>query len=113
VEAYGFRVSHGGVSVAYSGDTGETSELVKLAKDVDVLLCEASFLDVPGMPADLHLNGRQAAEHAARAGVGTLVLTHLVPWYDRERVLDDAGRGGFTGRMELARSGATYELGAA
>ncbi len=113
VETYGFRVSHGGASVAYSGDTGETSELVKLAKDVDVLLCEASFLDVPGTPADLHLNGRQAAEHAARAGVGTLVLTPLVPWYDQARVLDDAGRGGFTGRMELARSGATYDLGGA
>jgi len=111
VETYGFRVSHGGASVAYSGDTGESAELVRLAKDADVLLCEASFLDEPGLPAGLHLNGRQAAEHAARAGVGTLVLTHLVPWYDRRRILEDAGRGGFTGRIQLARSGAVYDLG--
>lgn len=111
VETYGFRVSYGGASVAYSGDTGECTELVNLAKDADVLLCEASFLDEPGLPAGLHLNGRQAAEHAARAGVGTLVLTHLVPWYDRRRILDDAGRGGFTGRIQLARSGAVYDLG--
>lgn len=111
VETYGFRVSHGGASVAYSGDTGESAELVKLAKDADVLLCEASFIDVPNLPTDLHLNGRQAAEHAAAAGVGTLVLTHLVPWYDKRRVLEDAGRGGFTGRIELARSGAAYDLG--
>ncbi len=111
VETYGFRVSYGGASLAYSGDTGECPELVNLAKDADVLLCEASFIDEPGLPADLHLNGRQAAEHAARAGVGTLVLTHLVPWYDRRRILDDAGRGGFTGRIELARSGAVYDLG--
>jgi ribonuclease BN (tRNA processing enzyme) len=111
VETYGFRVSHAGRSVVYSADTGETSELVKLAKDADVMLCEASFLDEPGLPADLHMTGRQAAEHAARANVETLVLTHLVPWYDPARILADAGRGGFRGATHLARSGAVYDLG--
>ncbi|MEU9831158.1 MBL fold metallo-hydrolase [Streptosporangium sp. NPDC048047] len=111
VETYGFRVSYGGRSVAYSADTGETAELVRLAADADLLLCEASFPDVPGLPADLHLTGRQAAEHAARAGVGALVLTHLVPWHDPARILADASRAGFPGRMELARSGAVYDLG--
>ncbi|MET9065349.1 MBL fold metallo-hydrolase [Streptosporangium sandarakinum] len=111
VETYGFRVSYGGRSVAYSADTGETDELVRLAAGADLLLCEASFPDVPGLPADLHLTGRQAAEHAARAEAGTLVLTHLVPWHDPARILDDASRAGFPGRMELARSGAVYDLG--
>jgi ribonuclease BN (tRNA processing enzyme) len=111
VETYGFRVSYGGRSVAYSGDTGESAELVKLAAGADVLLCEASFLDKPGLPHDLHLNGRQAAEHAARADVETLVLTHLVPWNDCGQILEDASRGGFGGRTELARSGVTYDLG--
>jgi len=111
VETYGYRITYGGRSVVYSGDTGESAELVELARDADLLLCEASFLDAPGQPPGLHLNGRQAAEHAARAGVGTLVLTHLVPWYDPARILEDASRGGFDGRMELARSGAVYDLG--
>lgn len=111
VETYGFRVSHGGRSVAYSGDTGESAELVKLAAGADLLLCEASFLEGPDLPPDLHLTGRQAAEHAVRAGVGSLVLTHLVPWYDPDRVAEDAARGGFGGRTELARSGAVYDLG--
>ncbi|WP_055477749.1 MBL fold metallo-hydrolase [Sphaerimonospora mesophila] len=110
VETYGFRVSYGGRHVTYSADTGESPELVELARGADVLLCEASFPDVPGLPSGLHLNGRQAAEHAARAEVGTLVLTHLVPWHDPARILDDASRGGFDGRMELARSGAVYDL---
>ncbi|WP_113703935.1 MBL fold metallo-hydrolase [Nonomuraea lactucae] len=110
VEAYGFRVSYGGRSVAYSGDTGESAELVKLAEDADLLLCEASFIDRPGLPADLHMSGRQAAEHAAQARVGRLVLTHLVPWHDKARVLDDASRGGYGGPIELARSGAVYHL---
>ena len=110
VEAYGFRVSHGGRSIAYSGDTGESPELVKLAADVDLMLCEASFLDHPDLPDDLHLSGRQAAAHAAAAGAGRLVLTHLVPWHDPVKILDDAHRGGYDGPIELARSGATYEL---
>ncbi|GII17455.1 MBL fold metallo-hydrolase [Planomonospora parontospora subsp. antibiotica] len=111
VETFGFRVSYGGRSIAYSADTGESAELVKLAADADLLLCEASFLDRPDLPAALHLSGRQAAEHAAKAGAGTLVLTHLVPWYDPADILRDASRGGFGGRMELARSGAVYDLG--
>ncbi|MFI6604596.1 MBL fold metallo-hydrolase [Nonomuraea sp. NPDC050536] len=111
VEAYGFRVMHGGTSVAYSGDTGESAELVKLAEGTDLLLCEASFLDKPDLPTDLHMSGRQAAEHAAKADVGRLVLTHLVPWNDQNRVLEDATRGGYGGPIELARSGAVYELG--
>lgn len=111
VETYGFRVSHGGRSVAYSGDTGESAELVKLAEGADVFLCEASHLDRPDLPSGLHLSGRQAAEHAARADVETLVLTHLVPWNDSDRVLEEARGGGFGGRMELARSGAGYDLG--
>ncbi|MEV7806331.1 MBL fold metallo-hydrolase [Microbispora sp. NPDC088329] len=111
VETYGFRVTHQGRSVAYSADTGESAELVKLAHEADVLLCEASFLDEPDLTPGLHLSGRQAAEHAARAEAGALVLTHLVPWYDKSRILEDASRGGFGGPMELARSGAVYDLG--
>ena len=110
VEAYGFRVSHGGRSLAYSGDTGECSELVKLAAGVDLLLCEASFVDHPDLPDDLHLSGRQAAAAAAAAGAGRLVLTHLVPWHDPFKILDDACHGGYGGPIELARSGASYEL---
>ncbi|MGP3954616.1 MBL fold metallo-hydrolase [Nonomuraea sp. 3N208] len=110
VEAYGFRVAAGGKAVAYSGDTGECDELVKLAAGVDLLLCEASFVEEPGLPTDLHLTGRQAAEHAAKADVGRLVLTHLVPWNDQATVLDDASRGGYDGPFELARSGAVYDL---
>ncbi|MEU7853669.1 MBL fold metallo-hydrolase [Nonomuraea sp. NPDC049141] len=110
VEAYGFRVTHGGRSLAYSGDTGESAELVRLAAGVDLMLCESSFLDQPGMPADLHMSGRQAAEHAAKAGVGRLVLTHLVPWHDQLQIMDDACRGGYGGPIDLARSGAVYDL---
>jgi ribonuclease BN (tRNA processing enzyme) len=110
VEAFGFRVEHGGAAIAYSGDTGECDALVDLATGVDLLLAEASFLDKPGLPTDLHLTARQAGEHAARAGARRLVLTHLVPWNDADSTLVEAKASGFRGDIELAYQGAVYEL---
>jgi ribonuclease BN (tRNA processing enzyme) len=104
VETFGFRFGHAGRAVAYSADTGPTEELVKIAAGADVLLSEASFLDGPDLPTGLHLTARQAAEHAARADVGELVLTHLVPWNDPEISVAQAS-GAFTGPIKLASSG--------
>jgi ribonuclease BN (tRNA processing enzyme) len=104
VETFGFRVEHAGWRLAYSADTGETDALVRLAEGVDVLLCEASFTSGEDNPPDLHLTARQAGEHAARAGVGQLVLTHLVPWYDREGSLAEAA-GSYRGPLSAAIAG--------
>ncbi|MFI6641589.1 MBL fold metallo-hydrolase [Streptomyces sp. NPDC050504] len=109
VDTFGIRVEHGGRSLAYSGDTGVCDALHELAEGADLFLCEAAFThgkeDIP----ELHLNGRQAGEHARRAGVGRLVLTHIPPWTDAERNLADA-RAVFEGPTELAVPHAVYEL---
>jgi ribonuclease BN (tRNA processing enzyme) len=110
VETFGFRVEHAGWRLAYSADTGQSEALVRLAQDADLLLCEASFLDGQDTPPDLHLTARQAAEHATRAGVGQLVLTHLVPWNDRDRTLSEAS-GAYRGPLSLATSGLVLEPG--
>ncbi|MFE9552687.1 MBL fold metallo-hydrolase [Streptomyces sp. NPDC006692] len=109
VEAYAIRVEHGGRALTYSGDTGPCDALGELAAGADLFLCEASFTygkeDIPG----LHLNGREAGEHAARAGAGRLVLTHIPPWTDAEVTLADA-RAAYSGPVELAAPGAVYEI---
>jgi ribonuclease BN (tRNA processing enzyme) len=113
VQTFGFRLEHAGRSLAYSADTGQTEALVDLARDADVLLCEASFLEpapgAPALPEGLHLTARQAAQHAARAGAGHLVLTHLVPWNDTGATLDQASRE-FRGPLSLAFSGLELTL---
>ncbi|NEE19095.1 MBL fold metallo-hydrolase, partial [Streptomyces sp. SID7499] len=58
---------------------------------------------------DLHLNGREAGEAAARAGARRLVLTHIPPWTDADRNAADA-RAVYKGPVELAAPGAVYEL---
>jgi len=114
VETHGFRLEHAGRSLAFSADTGETEALVTLARDADVLLCEASFTEPPvgsavELPAGLHLTARQAGQHAARAGAGQLVLTHLVPWNDKNQSLEEAGRA-FDGPLSLAAPGLGFVL---
>jgi ribonuclease BN (tRNA processing enzyme) len=104
VETFGFRIEHGGRAIAYSADTGVSESLVRLAANADVLICEASFPDVDDLPPDLHLTAAQAARHAARAGAGQLILTHLVPWTDRDRALEQAAAV-FPGPLALASSG--------
>ncbi|MEU2495618.1 MBL fold metallo-hydrolase [Streptomyces sp. NPDC007883] len=109
VDTFGIRVEHGGRSLTYSGDTGVCDPLVDLADGTDLFLCEAAFThgkeDIP----DLHLNGREAGAHAARARAGRLVLTHIPPWTDAERNLADA-REIYEGPVELAAPGAVYEV---
>ncbi|HSA52750.1 MAG TPA: MBL fold metallo-hydrolase, partial [Yinghuangia sp.] len=109
VESFAYRIEADGTSLVYSGDTAVSDTLVELARDTRLLLCEASFLDGRDTYPGVHLNGREAGEHAERAGAERLVLTHIPPWTDAERNLADA-RKAYGGTAELARSGAVYEL---
>jgi ribonuclease BN (tRNA processing enzyme) len=111
VETYGFRLEHGGGVLAYSADTGPCPELVSLADGADLLVCEASFLEMPGLPADLHLTARQAGQHAARAGAGELMLTHVMPWHDRDRSRAEAAGSGFAGTLSVAAAGQQRVVG--
>lgn len=109
VPAYAVRLEHAGRSLAYSGDTGPTPALVDLASGVDVLVCEAGFPDDETNPADVHLSGRDAGEHAAAAGARRLLLTHVPPWGDPNEALASA-RSAFGGPVTLARPGAVLEV---
>ncbi|GAA3054308.1 MBL fold metallo-hydrolase [Kitasatospora albolonga] len=109
VEAFAFRIEHEGRSLVYSGDTGECPELVELARGTELFLCEAAYTDGKETFAAVHLNGREAGQHAAAAGVGRLVLTHIPPWTDPEVNRRDA-QAAFAGPVEVARPGAVYQL---
>jgi ribonuclease BN (tRNA processing enzyme) len=109
VTAYAMRIEADGRVLAYSGDTGPCGQLLDVARDADLLLCEAAFVEGNDNPPDLHLTGRQAGEAAAKAGALALVLTHIPPWHDRTRALAEA-RDVYDGPVELAATGSTYTL---
>ena len=108
IECYAIRLAAGGRSVVYTGDTGPSERVVELARGADVLLAEASHPPGPGLPDGLHLTGREAGEHAAAAGVGRLLLTHIPAWVDEIGQLFAASA--VFSETELVRSGATYEI---
>jgi ribonuclease BN (tRNA processing enzyme) len=108
VECYAIRLSAGGRSLVYTGDTGVSDDVVRLAAGADVLLAEAAHPDGPDLPPALHLTGREAGEHAAAAGVGRLLLTHIPAWVDPGGQLA-AARAAFPA-TELVAPGAGYEI---
>jgi ribonuclease BN (tRNA processing enzyme) len=108
VECYAVRLRAGGRSLVYTGDTGPCPEVVTLAAGADVLLAEAAYPEVEGLPPGLHLTGRQAGEHAAAAGVGRLLLTHVPAWVDDDGQL--AGARAVFAASELVRPGSTYAI---
>jgi ribonuclease BN (tRNA processing enzyme) len=111
VEAYGIRVEEDatGATMVYSGDTGPSEALVQLANNVDLLLVESSFVDDADNPPAMHLSGAQAAAIGRVAGVRTVVLTHIPPWYEPERALAEA-KPHFDGPVSLAMPGAVWDI---
>jgi ribonuclease BN (tRNA processing enzyme) len=108
VECNAIRLEAGGRTLVYTGDTGPCAGVVELARNADVLLAEAAHPEVEGLPANLHLTGRQAGEHALSAGVRRLLLTHVPTWVERDGQLRSAGA--VFPRTELVSAGDVYEV---
>ena len=116
VEAFALRVTGPSdvepgreVTVVYSGDTDECDGIVEAARDADLLLVEAAFVEGRDEPRGIHLTGARAGSVATRAGARRVVLTHLQPWTDEQAVLAEA-RTTFAGPTDLARPAAVHTV---
>ena len=109
VETFAFRFTHDGRSLVYTGDTGETEAGPALADGADVFLSEAAFIEGPGLPPGIHLPARQAGAYASRAGVGRLVLTHLVPGNSTDYARAEAAAE-YPGALDIAVAGQVIDL---
>ncbi|MDL9938771.1 MBL fold metallo-hydrolase [Gordonia sp. ABSL1-1] len=110
---FGLRVTGpDGAVLAYSGDTAMCDELVDLAADADIFLCEASWTHAPSeRPPHLHLSGIEAGEAATKANAKVLALTHIAPWSDTDEIVAEAART-FSGPIHVVRPGQVIEVGA-
>ncbi len=109
--AFGYRFEAGDRTVVISGDTRPNDNLVRYAKGADVLVMEAYLpehfdkVDKPEVAARLksyHTSAEEAGQLAARAGVKTLVLTHLIPANAEETFRERAARH-FKGTILVGR----------
>jgi ribonuclease Z len=116
-----FRISYDGASVVLAGDSVPCSSLDELSSGADALVHTVIRKDIIAQVAqqrlkdilDYHSSVEQAAATAARAGVGTLVLTHYVPAIqpgqeDQWRALAATE---FSGRIELGDDLHRVEIG--
>lgn len=100
VESLAYRVeSQDKRAVVYSGDTGYTENLVALAANAELLICEAALPD--SCRVDGHLTPSLAGKVASRAGVRKLVLTHFYPECDQTDIAAEC-RKTFDGPLVLA-----------
>lgn len=98
-QSLGYRVATAAGSVAFSGDADVCDELVDLARNADLFVCDAATPD--GQKLEGHLTPGLAAEHARRAGVRRLVLTHFYPECEGHDLAAMA-RSAFDGDIVLA-----------
>jgi ribonuclease Z len=118
----GYRVDDGPASVVIAGDTVPCPGLDELCAGADVLVHtvirpdQLAPLGIPRLTdvLEYHSSVEDAARTAARAGVGTLVLTHLVPAPRPEQEHEWAERASaeFDGTVVVARDLTTLEVGA-
>ncbi len=74
-----------GLKLAYCTDTRPTAELVALAKNADLLVCEGMYAEEDKLPMakkKKHMLFSEAARLAAKAGARELWLTHFSPSLD-------------------------------
>lgn len=99
--ALGYRFDTDEISIAFSGDTRPSDNLVRHARDVDVLVHEVLYPG-HGFP-EYHTLSNDVGAIAQAAGASRLVLTHLIPG-DKpdDDWLEDARRG-FDGPVTVGR----------
>ena len=107
-ETLAVRMDGDGRSLAYSADTGPGWSMSALGPDLDLALCEATYLATNEGIAG-HLSGRQAGAMARDAHAERLVLTHLWPTVDPEDIRAEA-EPAYGRPVELARMHETYDV---
>jgi ribonuclease Z len=89
---WAYRVETGSGTVVYSGDTAPCEEMIALARDADILIHEAAFLDeiIEARSMQGHSGPRGAGRIAQQAGAKKLVLTHLGPYDSHDKAIEMA-----------------------
>jgi ribonuclease Z len=122
-EAVAYRITTPAGVIVISGDTRVCEEVLDLASGADLLVHEACRISAmapltAGTPFekifDYHADTVALGRMAEAAGVGHLVLTHLIPAptdpAGEQAFADDVREGGYTGPLTVGHDLFTIEL---
>jgi ribonuclease Z len=106
IPTFGLRIEikTTGTVVGYSCDTEPATEIVELARDVDLLVHEAAGEGFG------HSSAAQAGETATQARAKRLALIHYNSWRDTSHSLVEEARTTFAGPVDLAKDFSEYEI---
>jgi ribonuclease Z len=81
-----------GTRLVVVGDVGDTTDLVRICKNADCLVIEATYLEEEAEMASHfgHMTARRSAELARQSGVNKLILTHVSRRYREKDILTEA-----------------------
>ena len=105
VPAIAYRVEIGGTRIAFSGDTnGDSGNLERLARDVDVLLAHNAVLDgAMGVERALHMPPAVIGRIARDARVRKLILSHrMLRTFGHEEETETGIHSAFAGPVVFA-----------
>ena len=92
--AFGFRAAANGTVVGYSGDSGPSDGLPKIARDADLFVCEATLLKTnPEGGTRGHLSSQEAVAAFEASGAKRLLITHRPFERPLESSLEQASDG--------------------
>jgi ribonuclease BN (tRNA processing enzyme) len=104
----GIRLTAPGVSVAYTGDSGPSPDLAKLAQGTDLFITDATLQGPSPQTSPRYIMTATEAARGAR-GATRLLLTHFWPGSDRSVSVAEA-RAEFSGEVIAAEEGLTIPL---
>ena len=103
------KISAGGKSLVYTGDTGWNDALVSFASGCDLLLCECSLFNRFKGMVEGHLTAGEVGKLARDAAVGQLALCHFPHFGIKDELLAEVSAE-FKGRINNALPMEVYNL---
>ena len=107
-ESIAYKISApNGQTMVYSGDTDYSENLIDLAENADLFVCECALPD--SLKVAGHLTPSLAGKMASEANVKKLALTHFYPQCD-DADIESQCRKTYIGPLVLAKDLMTFEL---
>jgi ribonuclease BN (tRNA processing enzyme) len=109
VPTLAMRIEAEGRTLAFTADSGPSPALVDIARGADVLIAEATLQAEDARAKQVHMTAEEAGMTARDAGVGRLILSHIVPGLDPLVSLEQACRH-FSGPTSAAADNMRFDV---
>lgn len=103
------KIEHDGSTLGYTADTGYSPDLGAFFRGCSTLIAEASLLEPMPALECIHMTAEEAGNVATESGAERLVLTHISPGLDADRILEQASKR-FDKEIVIATDGMTLEV---